>query len=60
MLSCDKAVLQSDGKFVIESSRELDRSQDHDGVIQISDDDDDDSNVLKCKICKYFLIFTFL
>lgn len=49
ILSRDIAVLQSDGNFKIKSSV----TEEVDNVIQISDDDDnsDNTNVLKCKIC---------
>ncbi|CAH2991731.1 unnamed protein product [Chilo suppressalis] len=48
ILSQDKAVLQSDGKFKIQSNI----SSDTDNVIQISDDEENNStNILKCKIC---------
>lgn len=51
ILSQDKAVLQSDGKFKIQSSL----SSDNDNVIQISDDDEESTDSLKCKICKYLV-----
>ncbi|XP_022825330.1 uncharacterized protein LOC111355577 [Spodoptera litura] len=49
ILSRDIAVLQSDGNFKVKSSV----SEESDNVIQISDDEDnnDVTNVLKCKIC---------
>ncbi|KAJ0178773.1 hypothetical protein K1T71_005548 [Dendrolimus kikuchii] len=48
ILSRNVAVLQSDGKFTIKSSV----PQESENVIQISDDDDnDDSDILKCKTC---------
>lgn len=50
ILSRDIAVLQSDGNFKIKSSA----AEDSDSVIQISDDDEnDDADILKCKICKF-------
>lgn len=54
ILSQSKAVLQSDGKFTIDNSIEEKKSNtEQENVIQISDDDDNESNnVLKCKICK--------
>ncbi|KAG7308150.1 hypothetical protein JYU34_006811 [Plutella xylostella] len=52
LLSQDKAVLQSDGKFKIESSKP-DNQQESEGVIQISDDEENDTEEgsLTCKIC---------
>ncbi|CAH2071249.1 unnamed protein product, partial [Iphiclides podalirius] len=53
ILSQNKAVLQSDGKFTIQNSIGTKKSNaEHENVIQISDDDDNESNnILKCKIC---------
>lgn len=48
LFSKDKAILQIDGKFSIQSSV----PSESDSVIQISDDEDDGSDNLKCKICK--------
>ncbi|CAG4914743.1 unnamed protein product [Colias eurytheme] len=49
ILSRQNAVLQSDGKFKIESNVD----SESEGVIQISDDDDNDCiGNLKCKICE--------
>lgn len=53
ILSRDIAVLQSDGNFKVKSTV----TEESDNVIQISDDEDnsDITNILKCKICKYFI-----
>ncbi|XP_068631227.1 uncharacterized protein [Battus philenor] len=52
ILSQNKAVLQSDGKFMIQNSEDPDKPYEPENVIQISDDDEnEDSNILKCKIC---------
>lgn len=50
ILSRDIAVLQSDGNFKIKSSV----SEELDNIIQISDDEEnsDNTNILKCKVCK--------
>ncbi|XP_028168344.1 zinc finger protein 800 [Ostrinia furnacalis] len=47
LMSKDKAILQNDGKFSVLSSV----PSETDNVIQISDDEDDNSDNLKCKIC---------
>ncbi|CAG4993101.1 unnamed protein product [Parnassius apollo] len=54
MLSRNKAILQSDGRFKILNSIGINKSaSEQDNVIQISDDDENgDNNVLKCKICE--------
>ncbi|CAK1598816.1 unnamed protein product [Parnassius mnemosyne] len=53
ILSQNNAILQSDGRFKILNSIGLNKStSEQDNVIQISDDDEnDDNNDLKCKIC---------
>ncbi|KAI8424397.1 hypothetical protein MSG28_002914 [Choristoneura fumiferana] len=54
ILSQDRAVLQKDGSFNVQSSLNAIKNgdSDNDNVIQISDDDDsDDGRVPKCKIC---------
>lgn len=59
ILSQNKAVLQHDGKFTIQNSMETNITNgEHENVIQISDDDDnEETNSLKCRICEYTFIF---
>lgn len=60
ILSQDRAVLQKDGSFNVQSSSNVNKNDDsdNDNVIQISDDDDsDDGRVPKCKICKKYYIY---
>lgn len=58
ILSRNIAVLQSDGKFRIESSVPEESPESHtEGVIQISDDEEGgNADSLKCKKCKFFII----
>lgn len=58
ILSQENAVLQSDGTFKVQSNN--DESLNMDNVIQISDDEEnEDKDKLKCKICKDLLSFSY-
>lgn len=56
ILSQENAVLQSDGTFKVQSNN--DESSNTDNVIQISDDEENENkDKLKCRICKVFFFF---
>lgn len=59
ILSQENAVLQSDGTFKVQSNNDV--SSNTDNVIQISDDEENENkDKLKCRICKDFFIYFML